>query len=186
VQVLSELRRWGGSPSSARRSGEPPRVALPEVKRSHAVLRLRFRGVSAPAVLVALASAAGLASAARGGDDSPIQRIMDQVHTRNRAIGKRLRDPTALGATDRERMAENAVTLISLGKEARGLTEPARERKKSHQDWARAADNFLREADEFAGVIADPGTSQSRAAKSYRKLQTTCTNCHNTFRGEAD
>jgi hypothetical protein len=43
--------------------------------------------------LVAVVLAAGLATGARGGDDSPVHKIMDQVHTRNRAIGKGLRAP---------------------------------------------------------------------------------------------
>ena len=62
----------------------------------------------------------------------------------------------------------------------------ARERKKSQQDWTRAADDFLRSADEFAGVIADTGSDRPRATQSYQRLQKTCTNCHRTFRGEAD
>jgi hypothetical protein len=169
MHALSDLKGLGHLPTSARHSGEPPPVTHPEVERSLTVLAAKLRGVSARAVIVVLAFAAGLGAEAGGGDDPPMQKILDQIHTRNRPIGKRLRYSTALEATDRVRMADNAATPIRLGTEARELTEPARERKKSQQDWARAASDFLRAADEFNGVIADPRTSQPRAAQSYKK-----------------
>src|SRR5262249_33073609 len=147
-------------PSSTRRSVETPHVARPHLMRSHAVRKPKFREVSPPAVLVILVLAAGLATGARGGDDSSIQKILDQIHTRNRAIGKGLRAPTALEAAGRTGLAMDAASLVRLGKEARGLTEPAKERKKSQQDWTRAVDDFLRAADDFARVIVDPGASR--------------------------
>ena len=75
---------------------------------------------------------------------------------------------------------------IQLGKKARTLTGPARERKKSQQEWIRTVDDFLRASEEFAKFIADPGSSRPRATQSYQKLQKTCINCHSAFRGEAD
>jgi cytochrome c556 len=185
-QAVRDLQRRNRSPASARRSDEPPLVALSHVMRSHAVLRLTFRGVSASAVLAALISVAGLATAARVDDGSAIQQIMEQVHTRNRAIGKGLRAPTALEAAGRKGIAADAAFLVRLGKEVRGHTEPARERKKSQQDWTRAADDFLRSADDFAGVIADASSDRARVTRSYQKLQKTCTNCHSIFRGEGN
>jgi len=149
-------------------------------------MKPKFREVSPAAVLVALVLAAGLATGAWGGDDSQIQQIMGQIHTRNRAIGKGLRAPTALEAAGRAGLAVDAASLVRLGKEARGLTEPAKERKKSQQDWTRAADNFLRVAVDFARVIADPGASRPQVTQSYHKLQKTCINCHSAFRDKPD
>jgi hypothetical protein len=154
--------------------------------RRVAGMKRKFRGVPARAGLVTLVLGAGLASGARAGDDSPIQKIMDQIHTRNRAIGKGLRAPTALKAAGRARLAEDAAALVRLGKEIRGRTEPAKERKKSQLDWTRAADDFLRTADDFARVVADPGASRPQATPSYQKLQKTCTHCHSAFREEPD
>jgi hypothetical protein len=57
-------------------------------------------------------------------------------------------------------MAADAASLIRLGKEARMLTEPVQERKKSQQDWTRAVDDFLRASDDFARVITNPGSSR--------------------------
>ena len=144
----------------------------------------KFRGLPALATLVAAVLAAGLTTGTKGGDDSPIHQIMDQVLTRNRAIGKRLRSPTALEANGRKSMAADAASLIRLGKEARTLAEPARERKKSQQDWTRAVDNFLRASEDFARIIADEGAGRSQATESYQKLQKTCANCHSAFREE--
>jgi cytochrome c556 len=146
-----------------------------------------MRDSSSVAALVALAIALLLALAsARGDDDSPIQEIMGQVHTRNRAIGKRLRIPAALEAAGRKGLAADAASLVQLGKKARKLTGPAQERKKSQQEWNRSVDDFLRASEEFAKVIADPGLSRPRATQSYQKLQKTCMNCHSAFRAEAD
>ena len=144
----------------------------------------KFRGLPALATLVAAVLAAGLTTGTKGGDDSPIHRIMDQVLTRNRAIGKQLRSPTALDAAGRKAMAADAASLIRLGKEARALAEPARARKKSPQDWTREVDNFLRASEDFARIIADEGSARPRAMRSYQQLQKTCTNCHRAFREE--
>jgi cytochrome c556 len=149
-------------------------------------MRLKFRTVPALATLGATVLAAGLTTGATGGDDSPIHKIMEQVNTRNRAIGKRLRSPTALEAAGRKSLAADAASLIRLGKQARTLTEPASERKKSQQDWTRAVDDLIRTSDDLAKVIADPGSSRPQATQSYQKLQKTCASCHTSFRAEAN
>jgi hypothetical protein len=79
-------------------------------------------------------------------------------------------------------MAVDAAALIRLGKEARMLTEPARERRTSQQDWTRAVDDFLRASNDFARVIAAPGSARPRAMQSYQKIQKTCVHCHSAFR----
>jgi hypothetical protein len=65
-------------------------------------MKRKFRGVPALAALVAVVLAAGLAPGSGGSDDSPIQKIMDQIHTRNRAIGNGLRAPAALESAFRK------------------------------------------------------------------------------------
>src|SRR5205823_3237646 len=107
-------------------------------------------------------------------------------HTRNRAIGKGLRTPAALEAAGRKALAADIATLVRLGQEARTLTEPARERKKSQQDWTRAVDDFLRASEDLARIIGDPGASRPQATQSYQKLQKTCAHCHGAFREKAD
>jgi hypothetical protein len=133
-------------------------------------------------VAVFLAAAVALTPGARGGDDSAILKIMEQVHTRNRAIGKGLRTTFAHEAAGRKTLAADAASLVQLGKEARTLTGPARERKKSQEEWTRTVDGFVRASEELARVIAEPGSSQPRAKQSYQQLQKTCINCHSTFR----
>jgi hypothetical protein len=147
-------------------------------------MKLTFSRVPALATLGAAVLGAGLATGVNGGDESPIHKIMDQVHIRNRAIAKGLRSPTALEASGRKSMAADAASLIRLGKEARTLAEPARERKKSQQDWTRAVDDFLRASEDFARIIADEGSARPQATRSYQQLQKTCTNCHRAFREE--
>jgi hypothetical protein len=150
------------------------------------VIEAKFSRTPARGGLVAVLLAAGLLPGARGGDDSPIQEIMEQVHASNRAIGKGLRMPSALEAAGRKGLAAEATSLVRLGKEARTLTGPAQGRKKSQHEWTRAVDEYLRASEEFAGIIADPGSSRPRATQSYQKLQKTCIHCHSAFREEAD
>jgi hypothetical protein len=145
-----------------------------------------LRRMRSLAGLVAMWLAAGPALADRGADESPIQEIMEQVHGRNRAIGKALRGPSALEEASRKRLAAEAESLVRLGKEARTLTEPAREQKKPQQEWTRTVDDFLRASEEFAGVIADSASSRPRAMQSYQRLQRTCVNCHSRFREGAE
>ena len=149
-------------------------------------MKTNFRRMLALAALHAMLLASGLAHGARGGDDPPIEKIMEQIHTRNRAIGKGLRIPSALEAAGRKGLAADAASLVQLGKEARTLTGPARQRNKSQQEWTRTVDDFLGASEELARVIADPGSSRPRATQSYKKRQKTCINCHSAFREEAD
>jgi cytochrome c556 len=152
--------------------------------RRDAEMPTRFRRLPALAGLVAVLLAAGVAPEA--GDDSPIQKIMEQVHSRNRVLGKALRDPSALEAAGRKRLAADVASLARLAREARTLTGPARERKKPQEAWTRMVDDFLRSSEELANVIADPRLSRPRAIQSYQELQKTCIKCHNTFRDEAN
>jgi hypothetical protein len=95
-------------------------------------MKPKFRGVPALATLVAAVLAAGLETGAKGDDDSPIHKIMDRVHTRNRAIGKGLRAPTALEAAGRKGMAADAGSLIvPAGKPARSRDPPKSGRSRS-------------------------------------------------------
>jgi len=149
-------------------------------------MKTKCRRIHALAGLVAVVLAAWLPHGARGGDDSPIQTIMDQVQARNRAIGKRIRAPSALEAAGRKGLAADTAFMLQLGKKARTLTGPALDRKKSQQEWTQRVDDFLRASEEFARVIADPGSSRPRAMQSYQKLQKTCINCHSAFREGAD
>jgi hypothetical protein len=150
-----------------------------------AVMKTKLRQMPALAGLLAVLLPAGLAHEARGDDDSSIQEIMGQVQAKNRAIGKGIRIPSALEAAGRKKLAADVASLIRLGKETRMLTEPAREQKKPQQEWIRAVDDFLRASEEFAKVIAEPGSSRPRATQSYQKLQKTCINCHSAFRAES-
>jgi cytochrome c556 len=136
--------------------------------------------------LLATCLAVGSALADPGGDEPPIQKIMEQVHQRNRAIGKALRGSSALDASGRKKLAAEAGSLVRLGKEARLLTEPARDRKKPQEEWTRTADDFRQESEEFARVIVDPKSSRPQAIQVYQKLQRTCVNCHSGFREGAD
>jgi cytochrome c556 len=151
--------------------------------RRDAVMKTKFRHMPAPALarLLSALLASGLAHGASDGDDPTIQEIMQQVHVKNRAIGKGLRVPPALDAARRKGLAADAASLVQLGKKARPLTGPAGERKKSQEEWTRTVDGFLRASEEFAKVIADRGSSQPRATQSYQKLQSTCINCHSAF-----
>jgi hypothetical protein len=149
-------------------------------------MNTKCRRMLALAGLVALFLAEALAPGARGGDESEILKIMEQVNTTNRAIGKRLRISFSTEAAGREALAADAASLVQLGKDARTLTGPARERRKPQQEWTRTVDDFLRASEEFARVIAEPGSSEARAKQSYQKLQKSCIHCHSAFRGEVD
>ena len=149
-------------------------------------MKVKYRQMPALAGLVAVLLAAGLGPGTRADDDSPIQEIMEQFQARNRVIGKGLRVPSALEAAGRKGLAAEAASLVKLGKKARTLTGPARERKKPQQEWTQKVNDFLRASEEFARVIADPGSSRPQATRFYQKLQKTCVNCHSAFRGEAD
>jgi hypothetical protein len=149
-------------------------------------MKTECRRKPALAGLITVLLARGLVPGLSGGDDATIEKIMEQVHTSNRAIGKGLRGPVAAEAAGRKALAADAASLVKLGKEARSLTGPARDRKKPQQEWTQKVDDFLRASEELANIIVDPRSSRRRATQSYQKLQKTCVNCHSDFREEAD
>jgi hypothetical protein len=79
-------------------------------------MKQELRALPALAAIVTFVLAAGPAPVARGGDGSPIQKVMDQVNTRNRAIGKRLRAPAALEVAGRKGLGADAASLVRLGR----------------------------------------------------------------------
>jgi hypothetical protein len=154
--------------------------------RRAAEMRTIFRQIPVLAGLVAMSLDAGLALETRGRAEPAILQIMEQVHRRNRAIGRALPAASALKADSRKGLASDAASLVRLATQARTLAEPARERKKPQQEWTQRANDFVRSSEELVRVIADPGFPRDRAIQSYQKLQRTCVNCHSAFREGAD
>ena len=74
--------------------------------------------------------------------------------------------------------------MVKYAKEARAFTEPAKEKKVKQSDWEEKADDLIKQAEEFAKVAANTSTKQADAKAAYKKVQSSCSSCHEVFKNE--
>jgi cytochrome c556 len=126
---------------------------------------------------------AGLAASAADEEETPLGKIMEKVQKDHTAILKATRTAVAWKKAQKE-AAEKAEDLAKLGKDAKPFTDKVKEKKKTVEDWNQKMDDFIKEADAFAKIAAKPGTTQMQAKEAYRKVNTSCNNCHEVYREE--
>jgi cytochrome c556 len=141
------------------------------------------------ALTVTLVSAAlfvtGISIAADD-EDSPLHKIMEKVQAKNTAITKGVRNPSFY-AKSQKAVSSAAEDLVKLGKEAKPYNEVAKKKKEVADPvakWEGFMDDFVKEADTFAKLVAKPGTKQPEAKEGYKAVSKSCNACHEVFRPE--
>lgn len=149
-------------------------------------MKSRKFSVLAGAMIATAAAALGVnAVAAREGhdDDSPLHTIMEKVQAEHSKVLKAVRNPASYKKAQAE-VATAAKALVQLGKDSREFTEPAKEQKQPQEKWTELVDLYVKESQGFADLVAKPETEQPAAKDGYKKVQATCTACHDVFRKE--
>jgi cytochrome c556 len=114
-------------------------------------------------------------------DESPLHKIMEKVQANNLTALKGTR--TAVNyKKNRDNVIASAKELTKLGKEARVFTEPAKKENQPQAKWEELMDSYLKEVDTFTTLIEKTETTQPDAKAAYKKVQASCTSCHDVFR----
>ncbi len=141
---------------------------------------------------IALTTTFGLALLVAGGltlaqeEGSPLHQVMEKVQKNNSAVLRGVRN-TASYKKSQEDVAEAAVALVKLAKEARPLGKEVSEaQKKEVKEWETLTDAWILESEKFSKLVTDKA-EQPAVKDAYKAVSKTCTNCHEVFRvDEAD
>jgi cytochrome c556 len=143
-------------------------------------------------LLVALATMVGVgvlgfglsAFGARKDDpESELGKLMEKVQASNTVILKGVRKADSY-KKQYEEVVKASKDLVEYGKASKPFTEPAKENKKPQELWEKLCDEFVVEAEKFAGVVGKAETTQVEAKNAYKAVQASCTKCHDDFRVE--
>lgn len=118
-------------------------------------------------------------------DESPLAKIMEKVNAKNGAIRKNTRTAVAYKKASKD-VVKDANELVKLAKDARAIKDSATKQKKPYEQWTKLMDDFIGSATKLAEVADSEKSTQKDASDAFRKMGTTCTNCHNEFRVEED
>ncbi len=114
-------------------------------------------------------------------DDSPLHKIMEKVQAENSKVLKGVRNPASFKKAQAE-VVTAAKELAKLGKDSREFTEPAKHEKQPQEKWTELVDKFVTESQNFATLAAKADVEQPAAKAEYKKVQATCTACHDVFK----
>lgn len=137
--------------------------------------------------IVSAFTAAGF-SLAQEEDESPLHKIMEKVQSNNGKITKGIRNAVMFKKNQKD-VVKAAEELVKLAKEAKPLNEIAKKTEGVEDAIAKYdgfSDDFIKESDEFAKLVAGEKVEQKDAKEAYKKVSKTCTACHDVFRPEEE
>lgn len=150
------------------------------------LLPRKFTVLASTMLATALAGFGLSVSASQGfGQDeaeTELHKIMENVQKQNATILKGVRNPVQF-KKHQEDVAKAAKELVKLGKDAKPHSEIAKE-KNQVEKWDELMDSFIKEATTFASAAEKKDAEQRATKTAYRKVQASCTACHDDFRPE--
>ncbi len=116
-------------------------------------------------------------------DESPLEKLMEQVQNKTNAIRKVTRNAAEYkkGAAS---IPKDAEVLIKLAKEAREDKGPSEKEKKPFAEWQKLMDDMIKETEALSKVVADSKSTQAQAKEAFTTFTKTCGACHNVFKKE--
>jgi cytochrome c556 len=135
-------------------------------------------------VVAMFATAAVATGLALADDNSPLHDLMESVNKQSNAIKKATRSKVAYAKADKKELVKQAEELIDLSKKARTIKEAAEKEKKPIAEWEKLADDFIKKSEDFKSVVAKSNATFKDASDSFKKVATTCVDCHKIFRIE--
>jgi cytochrome c556 len=125
-------------------------------------------------------------------EESPLHKAMEKVQAKNSIITKAVRSTATFSKGQKDATAA-AEALVKLGKEVRDYyghvskdaikAEPA---KATKENWEKFTDDFVKEAETFAKLMAKSDTKQPQAKNGYKAVSKSCSNCHDIFRKDEE
>ena len=116
-------------------------------------------------------------------DDSPLEKLMEQIQNKTNAIRKVTRNAAEYkkGAGS---IAKDTDVILKLAKESRDFKEPAEKEKKPQADWEKLTDEMIHATEALAKIAADSKSTQAQAKDAFTTYTKTCSACHNVFKKE--
>ncbi len=114
-------------------------------------------------------------------DESPLEKLMEQIQNKTNAIRKVTRNAAEYkkGASS---IAKDTEVILKLAKESRDFKEPAEKEKKPFAEWQKLTDEMIHATEELAKVAADSKSTQAQAKEAFTTYTKTCSACHNVFK----
>jgi len=114
-------------------------------------------------------------------DESPLEKLMEQIQNKTNAIRKVTRNAAEYkkGASS---IAKDTEVILKLAKESRDFKEPAETEKKPFAEWQKLTDEMIHATEELAKVAADSKSTQAQAKEAFTTYTKTCSACHNVFK----
>ncbi len=116
-------------------------------------------------------------------DESPLEKLMEQIQNKTNAIRKVTRNAAEYkkGAAS---IAKDTEEVLKLAKESRDFKEPAEKEKKPQAEWEKLTDDMIHATEALAKVAADSKSTQAQAKEAFTTYTKTCSACHNVFKKE--
>src|SRR5262249_54588145 len=110
-----------------------------------------------------------------------LQLHMGQLQADFRVIRRGTSSPTAL-VQSRETIGAVAKDMIQRGEMTRNVTGPAIAAGLPQAQWTAATDAFIAASIDLERTARNPKATMSQVRKSIRAVQSSCTDCHASFR----
>jgi cytochrome c556 len=145
-----------------------------------------------PALAVTMVTAALVVTTFAIADDeeSPLKKLMEKVQAKNTVITKGVRNKVNYTKSQKQ-VAAAADDLVKLSKEAKSLLNDESRKvakgkgvAKPDDEWVTKIDAFTKEAEVFAKLVGDTGTTAEKAKDGFKPVAASCTACHDVFRSE--
>ncbi len=116
-------------------------------------------------------------------DESPLEKIMEQIQAKTNAIRKVTRNAAEYkkGAAS---IAKDTETIVKLAKESRDMKEPSDKEKKPLAEWQKLTDDMIHATEELGKVTADSKTTRDQAKEAFTTFTKTCSACHTIYKKE--
>jgi cytochrome c556 len=111
---------------------------------------------------------------------SRVMSVMKDMDAISTDLGRMLRDEASFDLT-LPMIATHSMTLTSLAKKAREMTEGADRTHHTAQEWHAMSDAMIEACDALASRASEPAPDRARLREAESALGRRCVECHNVF-----
>ena len=117
-------------------------------------------------------------------DESPLEKIMEQVNKHNGIITKGVRNKAAFAKaqTDVVKSAKELVKLAKKAKDEKDAAKKAKDVANPEKKWDEYLDELVKTSEELSKVADKKGADFQDAKKAFGKVKDVCADCHKDFR----
>lgn len=117
-------------------------------------------------------------------DESPLEKIMEQVNKHNSVIQKGVRSKPSFAKAQKD-VEKSAKELVKLAKKAKAEKDAAKKAKdvaNPEKKWDEYIDELVKTSEELSKVAGKEGANFQDAKDAFAKVKNVCADCHKDFR----